>query len=99
MYHDVAAFMNIFTKIRIKNILEQKVILKEIKSYQILDSKIFIKKSKRCQHTIDLTGLSDSNLIRLLQKKIPDPGVINTPNFFTREIRNLKLKTLISEAF
>jgi hypothetical protein len=88
--------MNIFTKIRIKNILDQKVILKEIKSYQILDSKIFIKKSKRCQYTIDLTGLSDSSLVRLLQKKIPDPGIINTANFFIREIRNLKLNTLVN---
>jgi hypothetical protein len=88
--------MNIFTKLRIKTLLDSKVCSKEIRSYQILEDKIFIKKSKRCGHTIDLLGLTDKNIIRLLQKGIPDPSVINTSDFFKREIRNLKLKEIIT---
>jgi hypothetical protein len=55
-----------------------------------------IKKSKRCGHTITFDQLEDYSLIRLVQKKIPDPGVLNTSEFFKREIRDLKLKNLFN---
>ena len=96
LYHDVAAFyMNIFTKSKIKKFLDLKVENSEIRSYQLTDTKLHIKKSKRCKHTIDMTVLPDHILVRLLQKRIPDPSIQNTGDFFKKEIRDLKIKDLV----
>jgi hypothetical protein len=76
--------------------LDTKVQTIEIKSYQLSESKLFIQKSKRSKCTIDMTGLPGHILIRLLQKKIPDPGQINTADFFKKEIRDLKIKDLVN---
>lgn len=87
--------INLFTKATILNSLQDKVKLKEIKSFQLTDEYLHIKKSKRSNYTIQLDSLPQNILIRLLKKKIPDPGIINTPDFFKVEIRNLKLKLLL----
>jgi|688.fasta_scaffold28048_6 hypothetical protein len=87
--------MNIFTKSKIKKSLDSKVETKEIRSYQLTENKLHIQKSKRCKHTIDMTGVPDHILVRLLQKRIPDPGIQNTGDFFKKEIRDLKIKNLI----
>jgi hypothetical protein len=42
-----------------------------------------------------MTGVPDHILVRLLQKRIPDPGIQNTGDFFKKEIRDLKIKNLI----
>lgn len=87
--------MNLFTKSKIVKSLDIKVETKEIKSYQLSDTKLHIQKSKRSKCTIDMSGLPGHILIRLLQKKIPDPGLMNTGDFFKKEIRDLKLKELL----
>ena len=75
--------------------LDTKVQTKEIRGYQLTENKLFIQKSKRSKCTIDMTGIPGHILIRLLQKRIPDPGQMNTAHFFNKEIRDLKLKELI----
>lgn len=87
--------MNIFLKSQIKNSLDRKVNSDEIRSYQLTDTSLHIRKSKRAKYTIDLVGLPSNIIVRLLSKKIPDPGTINTGDFFKREIRNLKLNELV----
>lgn len=88
--------MNKFTKSKIKSTLDYKVSVREILSYQLTDTSLYIKKSKRCGHTISLSHVEDHILVRLIQKKIPDPGVLNTSEFFKREIRDLKIKNLLN---
>jgi len=88
--------MNLFLKSKIVKSLDTKVQTKEIKSYQLTDSKLFIQKSKRAKCTIDVTGLPGHILIRLLQKRIPDPGQMNTGEFFKKAIRDLKTKDLVN---
>lgn len=87
--------MNLFLKSQIKKILDYKLETGEIKSYQLYDSKIHIRKARRSKYTIDISGLPGHLIIRLMQKKIPDPGKTNTETFFKREIRELKLKELV----
>ena len=43
-----------------------------------------------------MTGLPGHILVRLLHKRIPDPGQVNTTDFFKKEIRDLKIKDLVS---
>ena len=88
--------MNLFLKSKIVKSLDTKVQTKEIKSYQLTDTKLFIQKSKRSKCTIDMIGLPGHILIRLLQKRIPDPGQMNTTDFFKKEIRDLKIKDLVN---
>lgn len=87
--------MNLFLKSKIVKSLDTKVQTKEIRGYQLTENKLFIQKSKRSKCTIDMTGIPGHILIRLLQKRIPDPGQMNTTDFFKKEIRDLKLKELI----
>jgi hypothetical protein len=87
--------INIFTKASIVKSLDYKISTKEIKSYTLTKTALNIKKSKRCNHTIYLDSLPPHILIRLLNKKIPDSGIINISDFFKREIRQLKLSDLI----
>jgi hypothetical protein len=88
--------MNKFTKSKIKSTLDYKVSVREILSYQLTDTSLYIKKSKRCGHTITFDQLEDHLLIRLVQKNIPDPGILNTSEFFKRELRDLKIKNLLN---
>ena len=87
--------MNLFLKSQLKKSLDYKVETKEIKGYQLFDTKLHIQKSKRSKFTIDMSGLPGHILIRLLQKKITDPGQINTGDFYKKELRDLKLKELL----
>lgn len=87
--------MNLFLKSKIVKSLDTKVQTKEIRGYQLTETKLLIQKSKRSKCTIDMTGIPGHILIRLLQKRIPDPGQMNTTDFFKKEIRDLKLKELI----
>ena len=86
---------NIFIKAKVKSLLDSKVISGEIKFYTMNDNTLHIKKSKRCKLSLDITGLSDDILVRILVKKIPDSSVINISDFYKRELRNLKISNLI----
>jgi len=86
---------NIFIKAKIKSILDDKVGSGEIKFYSLSKQTLHIKKSKRSKFSLDITGMSDDILVRVLTKKIPDPGVINVSDFYLRELRNLKITNLI----
>jgi len=87
--------MNLFLKSQIKKILDSKLESNEIKSYQLYDMKIHIRKARRSKYTLDISGLPGHLLVRLLHKKIPDPSKVNNEVFFKKEIRDLKLKELI----
>ena len=87
--------MNLFLKSQIIKSLDYKLKSEEIRGYQLTENALHIKKSKRCKHTIDLIGLPGHILIRVLNKKIPDPSIMNTGDFFKREIRNLKLNEIL----
>ncbi len=87
--------MNLFTKSKIISILEDKVNTGEIKFYKLSDSSLHIKKSKRTNITISTNKLSDDILVRLLVKKIPDPSIINISDFYKRELRQLKIYSVI----
>jgi len=87
--------MNIFSKSKLKGLLDNKVINGEIKSYQLNPNNIHIKKSKRCKYTLEISGLSDDILIRLFTKKIPNADQINVSDFFKVELRNLKLNKIL----
>jgi hypothetical protein len=87
--------MNLFTKSKIISILEYKVNTGEIKFYKLSDSSLHIKKSKRTNITISTNKLSDDILVRLLVKKIPDPSIINISDFYKRELRQLKIYSVI----
>jgi hypothetical protein len=87
--------MNIFTKATLKNILDRKILSKEIHAYTLYDNKLHIKKSKRSKYTLDIEVLSEKLLIKLINKKIPDSNEINMSEYFIKEIRNVKLKELM----
>ena len=86
---------NIFIKAKVKSLLDSKIDSGEIKFYTMNDSTLHIKKSKRCKFSLDITGLSDDILVRILVKKIPDSSVINISDFYKKELRNLKIENLI----
>lgn len=88
--------MNIFLKAQVTKYLEAKVAQSEIRSYSLNENKLHIQKSKRCKHTLDIKNIPGHILIRLLQKRIPDPSITNTGDFFTRELRELKIKDIIN---
>jgi len=83
---------NLFLKSKIKSILDDKVTSGEIKFFNINKSSIHIKSSKRSKFTLDISGISDELLIRLLFKKIPNTSIINTNDFFRKEISQLLKK-------
>ena len=87
--------MNLFLKSQILKALDYKLSIQEIQGYQLTETTLHIKKTKRSKHTIDLVGLPGHILIRILNKKIPSPTNMNTGDFFKREIRDLKLKELL----
>lgn len=86
---------NIFIKAKIKSLLDSKMNSGEIKFYTLNENTLHIKKSKRTKFSLDITGLSDDILIRILTKKIPDASVINISDFYKRELRNLKIEKLM----
>jgi len=86
---------NIFVKAKIKSLLDSKMNSGEIKFYTLNENTLHIKKSKRTKFSLDITGLSDDILIRILTKKIPDASVINISDFYKRELRNLKIEKLM----
>lgn len=86
---------NIFVKAKIKYLLDSKMNSGEIKFYTLNENTLHIKKSKRTKFSLDITGLSDDILIRILTKKIPDASVINISDFYKRELRNLKIEKLM----
>lgn len=87
--------INLFTKAQILKSLEYKVSTKEIKSFVLSKNSLNIKKSKRCNHTIYLDSLPPHILIRLLNKKIPDSSIISISDFYKKEIRQLKLDSIL----
>ena len=86
---------NIFIKAKVKSLLDNKISSGEIKFYTLNEKTLHIKKSKRSKFSLDITGLSDDILVRILTKKIPDPGLINISDFYKKELRNLKIANLI----
>jgi hypothetical protein len=86
---------NIFIKAKIKSLLDSKINSGEIKFYTLNENTLHIKKSKRTKFSLDITGLSDDILIRILTKKIPDASTINISDFYKRELRNLKIAKLM----
>lgn len=87
--------INLFTKAQILKSLEYKVSTREIKSFALNKTSLNIKKSKRCNHTIYLDSLPPHILIRLLNKKIPDSSIISISDFYKKEIRQLKLDSIL----
>ena len=87
--------MNIFVKSKLVSILDNKVKSGEIKFYQITSKTIHIRKSKRTKVTLDIQDIKGDILVGLMVKKIPDPSVINISDFYKRELRNLKLNSLL----
>ncbi len=86
---------NIFVKAKVKSLLDSKINSGEIKFYTLSENTLHIKKSKRCKFSLDITGLSDDILVRLLVKKIPDASIINISDFYKRELRQLKIYSII----
>lgn len=86
---------NIFIKAKIKSLLDSKIDSGEIRFYTLNENTLHIKRSKRCKLSLDITVLSDDILVRILTKKIPDPGLINISDFYKKELRNLKIANLI----
>jgi hypothetical protein len=86
---------NIFVKAKVKSLLDSKINSGEIKFYTLNENTLHIKKSKRCKFSLDITGLSDDILVRLLVKKIPDSNIINISDFYKRELRQLKIYSVI----
>lgn len=89
--------MNLFSKTKLKEILNRKVESKEIISYkltnEILHINILTKRKKRIiNYKVDRKSLSDEELLKILYRKIP--GSIE--NHFKIEMRNVKIRRLIS---
>ncbi len=87
--------MNIFTKADITITLTMKVKEGEIKNFSLTDTHLRIQKSKRTGFTFELDKFSDKVLLRLIKKKIPNPSVQNITDFYTQEIRNIKLLEIL----
>jgi len=89
--------MNIFTKAKIKSLLDSKINNGEIKFYNFNENTLHIKKSKRSKLSLNISGLSDDILIRILTKKIPDSGIISISDFYKKELRNLKIQKIVGK--
>ena len=81
--------MTIFTKAKIINLLNDKIVSGEIKNYNLTGDYLRISKSKRTGHTIKFNELSQQSLLTLLKKKIPKPEVQNISDFYKIEIKRL----------
>ncbi len=87
--------MNIFTKAEITRALTIKVKEGEIKSFSLTNTHLRIQKSKRTGFTFQLDNFSDKVLTRLIKKRIPNPSIQNIKDFYTEEIRNIKLLEIL----
>lgn len=86
---------NIFDKIQIKSILNQKVIDKEINGFKLSDTILCLYISgrrKNRKYNIELSKVSGKELVTILWKKIPK----DIDNHFKVEIRNIKLRKLLN---
>jgi len=86
---------NIFDKIQIKSILNQKVIDREIINFKLSDEKLCLyisSKKKNKKYDIELSKVSGKELITILWKKIPK----DIDNHFKVEMRNVKLRKLLN---
>jgi hypothetical protein len=86
---------NIFDKIQIKNILNQKVVDKEINGFKLSDTILCLyisSKRKNRKYNIELSKVSGKELITILWKKIPK----DIDNHFKVEMRNVKLRKLLN---
>ena len=86
---------NIFDKIQIKSILNQKVIDREIINFKLSDEKLCLyisSKKKNKKYDIELSKVSGKELITILWKKIPK----DIDNHFKVEMRNAKLRKLLN---
>ena len=86
---------NIFDKIQIKSILNQKVIDKEINGFKLSDTILCLyisNKRKNKKYNIELSKVSGKELITILWKKIPK----DIDNHFKVEMRNVKLRKLLN---
>ena len=84
---------NIFDKIQIKTILNQKIKDEEINGFKLSDEIlcIYTRKSKNSKYSIKLSKVSGKELITILWKKIPK----DIDNHFKIEVRNVKLRKLL----
>jgi hypothetical protein len=86
---------NIFDKIQIKSILNQKVIDREINGFKLGDTILCLYISgrrKNKKYNIELSKVSGKELITILWKKIPK----DIDNHFKVEMRNAKLRKLLN---
>lgn len=86
---------NIFDKIQIKSILNQKVIDKEIIGFKLGDTILCLyisNKRKNKKYNIELSKVSGKELITILWKKIPK----DIDTHFKVEMRNAKLRKLLN---
>ena len=86
---------NIFDKIQIKNILNQKIKDKEINGFKLGDEILCLYISgrrKNRKYNIELSKVSGKELITILWKKIPK----DIDNHFKVEMRNVKLRKLLN---
>lgn len=86
---------NIFDKIQIKSILNQKVVDKEINGFKLGDTILCLYISgrrKNKKYNIELSKVSGKELITILWKKIPK----DIDNHFKVEMRNVKLRKLLN---
>lgn len=86
---------NLFDKIQIKNILEQKIKDREIINYKLTDDKLYLYKSnkrKNKKYNIDLSKVSGKELISILYKTIPK----DIDNHFKVEMRSVKIRKLLN---
>lgn len=86
---------NIFDKIQIKTILNQKVIDREINGFKLGDTILCLYISgrrKNKKYNIELSKVSGKELITILWKKIPK----DIDNHFKVEMRNVKLRKLLN---
>lgn len=85
---------NLFDKIQIKNILEQKIKDREIINYKLTDDNLYLYKSnkrKNKKYNIDLSKVSSKELISILYKTIPK----DIDNHFKVEMRSVKIRKLL----
>ena len=87
--------LNLFNKIQIKNILNQKIKDREIINFKLSDEKLCLyisSKKKNKKYDIELSKVSGKELITILYKTIPK----DIDNHFKVEMRNVKLRKLLN---
>lgn len=80
--------MNIFTKAELKRILSNKIKDGEIKNFCLTNLYLHIQKSKRTSFTFKLNNISEKNLLKIVQKKTPNPSIKNIKDFYISHLKN-----------